>query len=245
MQSKSKLEIIGTVIAALALIGPASYLCLALFELGRLQYFDAPRDFINFGSFGIYPLLSKVFPVAVPMLLIAGVFGTAYAAQGRVRFIRISVALGMCCSLLSIYSATSAWKWGFGIAMAVCALPGLLLNQHVPEVGNSEDEQPAVPEHPALLSAKRLRQAVYWLPALALFAWVFAAAGTRDAESQKEFWTSEKGVIIGFYGENLLLMSTSGNGVASDFQVIKLEEAGTLTLKPLGPDIRKNSRQTN
>jgi len=243
MFNKSKLEIVGTIIAALALIGPFAYLCLALFELGRLHYFNAPTDFISLGNFGIYPLLSKVIPVVMPMLMIMGVFVSAYTARGKVRVIRICAALGMMFSLLSVYSATSFWKWGFGIAMVLCILPGLLLDQNIPDVGNTVPEEKPIPEHVSIVSANRLRRSVIWLIPIALFSWVLHAAGMRDAESQKDFWMAEKGVIVGFYGETALLMEMDGQAITANFEIIKLEDAGKLVLKPLGPDIGKKIKQ--
>ncbi|KPY88920.1 hypothetical protein RA263_26885 [Pseudomonas syringae pv. tagetis] len=239
MQNKSKLEIAGTLIAAVALVGPICYLCLALFELGRLDYFDAPRDFISFGSFGIYQMLSKLFPVAVMMLPTIGMFVIAFTVKGKMRFVRISAGLGMTLCMLSIYSASDAWKWGFGAAMFLCIIPGLLINYSAPDVGNLEDEIEPEPENPVFSSARRLRSSFFCAIPLCVFAWIFAAAGARDAESQKEFWESKEGVIIGFYGENVLLMPRHGATFGSDFKVIKLENAGELVLKTLGPDIKK------
>ncbi|WP_434558035.1 hypothetical protein [Pseudomonas sp. Z4-20] len=222
---KIGVDLLTTLIAAFALLGPALYVMAACFEFGRLSYYRAPVGFIQFGSIGIFDVLSGSGSYAIYGLMIFFGFVFLLAARGRRRIVVASALVSM--NAILMLSNTSQIKWqiflglttlvGFLVALFGNAMPG-------DHAVLSEDDAAAEAPITEVSIANLVMKILSVVAALIAWGFVLVSAGTSSAERQRIYWANGEELVLGFYGESVLTTSYINGEFGQSFKIQKLDE---------------------
>ncbi|AXI61612.1 hypothetical protein DLD99_14390 [Pseudomonas kribbensis] len=154
-------------LSAAALLGPLAYILFAFHEMGRLEYFDAPIDFLQMSSFGILPVVTTVYPGILCTFLVVGLLSGVRFARGGQRQVLIIAACTYVSMILYYLSLTLIWQLVFGIASVIGASAAIFMNRHMPDIGNEEMDPEKDPQSKELKHYSTMKN----------FALIFAGAG--------------------------------------------------------------------
>jgi hypothetical protein len=228
---KIGVELLTTLIAALALLGPVLYVMAACFEFGRLSYYQAPVGFVQFGSIGIFDVLSGSGGYAFYGLLILLGFIFLLAARGRRRVVVGACIIGMIAILMATNSSQLKWQ----IALGVIAMLGFLVALFTNAAAGDHEILPAIAANEApineLAIAHLVTKFIFCLAFLVAWGFVLVSAGMSSAERQKVYWSAGDELVLGFYGENVLTTTYANGGFGGSFRFQKLDEFSKPGLK--------------
>lgn len=223
-------------LSAAALLGPMAYILFAFYEMGRLTFFGAPIEFLQISSFGILPVVMTVYPaIVVTFVIVSLVSGVQFAAPRR-KIILVGVAFTYAALVFYNLSMTPAWRWIFGISIALGIVVALGVKQYTVEFGNEIVADVADPLHQSQRHFYSTTRYIYFLCGAALFLFCFSAAGKKDAATTEYYWVTGGYVVIGFYGDQVLIGERSGLEVGPKFRLAELKSLeGSLTQLRVGP----------
>ncbi|NWE18048.1 hypothetical protein [Pseudomonas sp. P7548] len=215
-------------LSATATLGPLAYILFAFYEMGRLNFFGAPVEFLQMSSFGIIPVVTTVYPAIVLTFVMISIVSGVHFATPRGKIILVAAAFTYAALIFFNLSMTPTWRWVFGIAAAVGGLAALGVKKFEVVVSDDFDK-----------SAQHLYQTsryTYCLCGFIVFAMCFSAAGNKNAASDEYYWVTGDNVVLGFYGDQVLIGERRGSEVGPKFRVAELKSLeGSLTQLRVGP----------
>ncbi|WP_458368725.1 hypothetical protein [Pseudomonas mandelii] len=224
------------IFSAAALLGPLAYILFAFHEQGRLSYFGAPVDFMQISSFGIVPVITTIYPwMIVTFLVFSFLSGVRFSVPGQ-KVVLIAGAVTYISICLFYVSLTPVWKWMFGVIGGVGAIVAISKNNHVPGFGNEAIKAEPEPQHMYLRHIASVKLYFFALAGIAIFVMFFSALGKREAAAQQFYWILNDGVVLGFYGDQVLIGDRNGYEVGPRFRFVELKSIqGSLNLLRVGP----------
>ncbi|MBS7440277.1 hypothetical protein KID96_23410 [Pseudomonas syringae] len=210
---------ISIALSIVAILGPVSYMLYAFYEIGRLGYFRAPIEFMQLSSFGVMPVIEAVHPGIIFTAIIWTFFGGMRYRTGAGQLASVFAVIGYCFLAISGLSIDERYTFGFGIAGVCAILIALLIPTSVPELGNEEDPIPPLPVPAANKYSDSIRKWILILAAVAVFIGGNIAAGSKKAKQQDEYWIVKNEVVLGFYGDMVLLGELNGKQVGPNFKI--------------------------
>lgn len=231
-----ELSIFTTLVSLVAVLGPFSYGVLALYEIGRLGYFNAPADFLQLGSFGFADVISKAYPSVIPLMMVVALAARFIWLRGIHLAYAAVHALGMISILLVYLVGTPSWR----IFWAVLAFTIVLfcIFKGAPPLAELGNE----PDQPAKL--KETRDDKFWritrrMPFIFLIVfmlgWMISAYGAKAAQLEVYYWCTKEEVVLGFYGDNALTTRLQNGNVGHTFAVRDIKTLSDLSYQKIGP----------
>lgn len=223
-------------LSATALLGPLAYILFAFYEMGRLSFFGAPIEFLQISSFGILPVVLTVYPAIFVTFLVVGLLSGVRIATPSRQIVLVAVAFIYASLVFFSLSITTFWRWFFGVSTALGLIVALLVEQHTPDFGNEVDQGKADPQHASINHFYVICRYILLLAGAAFFLWCFSLAGKKDAAITEYYWVTGSEVVIGFYGDHVLLGERRGAEVGPRFRVAELKSLkGSLMQLSVGP----------
>ena len=223
-------------LSAAALLGPLAYILFAFYEMGRLSFFGAPIEFLQISSFGILPVVLTVYPAMFVTFLIVALLSGVQFATPRRQIVLVAVAFTYVSMVFFSLSMTPLWRWIFGLSTALGIGVALIIKAHTPDFGNEVERVQADPQHASTRHFFAITRYIFVLSGAAVFLLCFSAAGKKDAATTEYYWVTGSNVVIGFYGDHVLLGERRGLEVGPKFRVAELKSLeGSLTQLQVGP----------
>lgn len=233
---KFELSIFTALVSLVAVLGPFSYGVLALYEIGRLGYFNAPVDFLQLGSFGFADVILKVYPSVIPMAAIVALTTRFTWLKGIHRAYAVVHAIGMLSLLLVYLVSNPNWKIVWGCSAAAAVLFCLIKSPPPPpEFGNELEESPKSLETRDDKFWRIARRAPFIILIAGILAWMISAYGAKDAELETYYWCTKSEIVLGFYGDNALMASLQDGNVGSTFSIRDIKTLSDLSYQKIGP----------
>ena len=210
---------ISVALSIVALLGPISYVLYAFYESGRLGYFRAPIEFMQLSSFGVMPVIEAVHLGIVFTAIIWSFFGGMRYRTGSGQLAVVFALVGYCCLAICALSIDECYQIGFGVAGGCAFFIAILIPTSVPEVGNEQDLIPPLPVPAFVRYSNSIQKWIFILCAIAVFIGGNIAAGSKKAKLQDEYWVVKTEVVLGFYGDKVLLGELNGRQVGPNFRI--------------------------
>lgn len=222
---KIGVDLLTTLIAAFALLGPALYVMAACFEFGRLSYYQAPVGFVQFGSIGIFDVLSGAGGYAVYGLMILFSIVFFLAGSGRRRVVVGAAIISMNAILLVTNSSQLKWQLTLG-AVAVIAFAVALFTNAPPSKQEILPDIDAASEAPIdeLSVANSVMKLMLCIALFVAWGFVLVSAGMSSAERQRIYWSVGNELVLGFYGENVLTTTYMNGEFGGSYRFQKLDD---------------------
>lgn len=223
-------------VSAAALLGPLAYILFAFHEQGRLSYFGAPFDFLQISSFGILPVTTTIYPwILVTFMVFSLVSMVRFSAPGH-QVVLIAAAFAYVTAVLFYVSLTLLWQSIFACLTALGLGVAIFKNPHFPGLGNEISKPPLEPQHISIKHFAQVKRYVLALGGVAIFVFIFTALGKKEAATQEFYWKTQDGVVLGFYGEQVLIGELRGYEVGPEFRFVELKSIqGSMKLLRMGP----------
>ncbi|CRM61965.1 hypothetical protein [Pseudomonas sp. 35 E 8] len=233
MQDGKKL--VTFILSAAAVLGPLAYVLFAFYEMGRLIFFGAPIEFLQISSFGILPVVKTVYPaIMVTFLMVVIISGVQFASPRR-KVILGAAAFTYGALILFNLSMTPMWRWIFGVFIFIGIFSALVIKQFTIEFTNDlgqDDEK----EQQFIKNFHATSRYIYYLCGAAFFLLCFSAAGSKYASTNDYYWVTGDYVVLGFYGDQVLIGERHGFEVGPKFRVAELKSLeGSLMQLRVGP----------
>jgi len=233
---KFEVSVFTTLVSLVAVLGPFSYGVLALYEIGRLGYFNAPVDFLQLGSFGFADVILKAYPSVIPMTAVVALSVRFLWLKGIHRAYAALHIAGLFALLLITLVNGAGWKI-FWVCVATVAVLFLLIKSPPasPELGNElqEDARPVETRDQKFWRIARL------CPALALIVfilgWMVSAYGAKNAELETFYWCTKDEVILGFYGDKALTSKLQNGDIGHTFSIRDVKTLTEMSYQKIGP----------
>lgn len=233
---KFELSIFTTLVSLVAVLGPFSYGVLALYEIGRLGYFNAPVEFLQLGSFGFTDVILKVYPSVIPIIAVVALASRFLWLKGVHLAYAVVHAIGMLSLLLVYLVSTPSWKvlWG---CLAAAAIVFYLVKSPppLPELGNEIEERARPVETRDEIFWRTARRTPFLIVIAAILAWMISAYGAKDAELETYYWCTKGEVVLGFYGDKALMAHLEDGNVGSTFAIRDIKKLSELSYQKIGP----------
>lgn len=225
-----------TLVSVVTVLGPFSYAVLGMYEIGRLDYFGAPFDFMQLGSFGIADVILKAYPVALPICACLVFAYRVTWLSGPHRLFAIIHTVLMFSLLIVGVVINPKWKMAWG---CVAVLTGLYCFFKGPpehsEPGNEIERAAPIIETRDQRFWRRARR----VPAFGLFTlvlmWLVSAYGAKEAQTQTYYWHAEGEVVLGFYGDKALTAKFQDGILEKVFYIRNVQDLKGLRRFKLGP----------
>ncbi|WP_146116073.1 MULTISPECIES: hypothetical protein [Pseudomonas] len=225
-----------TLVSLVAVLGPFSYGVLALYEIGRLGYFNAPVDFLQLGSFGFADVILKVYPAVMPMAAVIALAFRFLWLKGIHRAYAAVHSVGMLSLLLVYLVSTPSWKVFWGVIGFAAVLFCVFKNPPLlPDFGNEQED--AV-KHLETRDEKfwRIMQVTPFVIVIALIlGWMISAYGAKAAEEQTYYWCIKGEVVLGFYGDKAVTAQLVEGNVGHTFSIKDIKTLSELSYQKIGP----------
>jgi len=223
-------------LSAAALLGPLAYILFAFHEMGRLNFFEAPIEFLQISSFGILPVILTVYPAIVITFIVLSIVSGIKVAAPRPKVILAALAFTIIALILFSLSMTSFWRWIFNICIGLGVFIALAVKEVKVEFGSEADRSDANPNRQFLMHLQTASRNIIFLCGASVFLWCFWAVGKKDAATAEYYWVTGGDVVIGFYGDQVLLGERRGLEVGPKFRLVELKSLeGSLTRLRVGP----------
>ncbi|MCQ2999746.1 hypothetical protein NLO98_08250 [Pseudomonas syringae] len=233
---KFELSIFATLVSLVAVLGPFSYGVLALYEIGRLGYFDAPIDFLQLGSFGFADVILKVYPSVIPMTAVIALVTRFSWLNGIHRAYAVVHAIGMLSLLLAYLVSNPNWKIFWGCSAAVAVLFCIFKTPPpLPELGNEQEKAEKPVESRDEKFWRTARRMPFIILIAAVLAWMVSAYGAKDAELEVYYWCTRDEVVLGFYGDKVLTAKLQDGKVGHTFSIRDIKTMSDLSYQKIGP----------
>lgn len=233
---KFELSVFTTLVSLVAVLGPFSYGVLALYEIGRLGYFNAPVDFLQLGSFGFSDVILKAYPSVIPMVAVAALSVRFLWLKGIHRAYAVLHIVGLFALLLITLVNGSAWKI-FWVCVAAIAILFLLIKgpPAPPEMGNESEED----SKPLETKDQKFWRIAQWCPALMIIVfvlgWMVSAYGAKNAELETYYWCTKDEVVLGFYGDKVLTSKLQNGDIGHTFSIRDVKTLTEMSYQKIGP----------
>ncbi|MDT3230909.1 hypothetical protein [Pseudomonas sp. rhizo25] len=233
---KFELSVFTTLVSLVAVLGPFSYGVLALYEIGRLGYFNAPVDFLQLGSFGFADVILKAYPSVIPMAAVVALSVRFLWLKGVHRAYAVLHIVGLFALLLINLVNGAGWKT-FWICVAAVSILFLLIKNPpaLPETGNESQEGSRQVE----TRDQKFWRIARWCPALAfivfILGWMVSAYGAKNAELETYYWCTKDEVVLGFYGDKVLTSKLQNGDVGHTFSIRDVKTLTEISYQKIGP----------
>ncbi|MFJ4055795.1 hypothetical protein ACIPZC_20400 [Pseudomonas sp. NPDC089743] len=233
---KFELSIFTTLVSLVAVLGPFSYGVLALYEVGRLGYFNAPVDFLQLGSFGFADVILKVYPSVIPMVAVIALTTRFVWLKGIHRAYAVVHTVGMLSLLLVYLVSNPYWKVFWGGLAFIAVLFILFKNPpSPPELGNEQEEVARPLETRDEKFWRVARMAPFMILIVVILAWMISAYGAKGAELEAFYWCTKDEVVLGFYGDKALTTKLTDGKVGHTFSIRDVKTLRDLSYQKIGP----------
>ncbi|MEW5697655.1 hypothetical protein [Pseudomonas synxantha] len=233
---KFELSVFTTLVSLVAVLGPFSYGVLALYEIGRLGYFNAPVDFLQLGSFGFADVILKAYPSVIPMAAVVALSVRFLWLKGVHRAYAVLHIVGLFALLLINLVNGAGWKT-FWICVAAVSILFLLIKNPpaLPETGNESQEGSRQVE----TRDQKFWRIARWCPALAfivfILGWMVSAYGAKNAELETYYWCTKDEVVLGIYGDKVLTSKLQNGDVGHTFSIRDVKTLTEISYQKIGP----------
>lgn len=233
---KIEVSVFTTLVSLVAVLGPFSYGVLALYEIGRLGYFNAPVDFLQLGSFGFADVILKAYPSVIPMAAVVALSVRFLWLKGIHRAYAVLHIVGLFALLLINLVNGAGWKL-FWICVAAVSILFLLIKgpPALPETGNELQEGSIQVE----TSDQKFWRIARWCPALAfivfILGWMVSAYGAKNAELETYYWCTKDEVVLGFYGDKVLTSKLHNGDIGHTFSIRDVKTLAEMSYQKIGP----------
>ncbi|MBD9443084.1 hypothetical protein [Pseudomonas sp. PDM04] len=233
---KFETPVFTTLVSLVAVLGPFSYGVLALYEIGRLGYFNAPVDFLQLGSFGFADVILKAYPSVIPMAAVVALSLRFLWLKGIHRAYAALHIVGLFALLLITLVNSAGWKI-FWICVAAVAVLFLLIKSPPapPEMGNEPQDN----ARPVETRDQRFWRIARLCPPLAfivfIFGWMVSAYGAKNAELEAFYWCTKDEVVLGFYGDKALTSKLQNGDIGHTFSIRDVKTLTELSYQKIGP----------
>lgn len=186
---KFEVSVFTTLVSIVAVLGPFSYGVLALYEIGRLGYFNAPVDFLQLGSFGFADVILKAYPSVIPMAAVVALSMRFLWLKGVHRAYAALHIIGLFALLLITLVNGAGWKIFFVCVAAVSVIFLLIKSPPTPpDLGNElqDDERPVETKDQKFWRIARLCPALTLI--VFILGWMVSAYGAKNAELEAYYW---------------------------------------------------------
>jgi len=233
---KIDVSIVSTMVSIAAILGPFSYAVLAIYEMGRLSYFNAPVEFIQLTSFGFSDVIRTVWPMLIPIIAMIALSMRITWMQGIHRVYAVVNTVALVAILMIGVVTNSYWK-GAWIVVAFAAAGFMLLKNmpSPPDIGNEVELEPKPKETRDQTFWRRARMAPYAGVAILFLGWMIWAYGSKDSETQSYYWVANDEVILGFYGDKALTSKFVESTVGRSFSIKEVKDLRDISYQKIGP----------
>lgn len=223
-------------LSAAALLGPLAYLLFAFHEMGRLNYFEAPTEFMQLSSFGILPVITTVYPAIFFTFLVVGLLSGVPIASSNQKIVLVIASCTYIAMVLFYLSLTAIWQWVFGVAIALGFIAMIAIPRHTPDYGNEKPDLAGDPQPAELRHYSFLKKCMIILSGVVLVLPVFASLGKKEAVTQEHYWVLGNEVVMGFYGDLALIAERRNQEVGPRFRFVELKSMNSLmSFQRIGP----------
>ena len=228
--------IVTYLVSAAAMLGPLAYILFAFHEFGRLTYFGAPIDFLQISSFGIIPVVTTIYPgMLITFMVLALCSGVRFSSPSQ-QVALVACAITYAAGVFFYLSTSPLWMWLFGSTSFIGFLVVVFMKRHTPDLGNDAISFKGDPQHPSIKHYETIRRYLFVFIGAAIFCFIYATAGEKDAATRDFYWVMGNDVVIGFYGDQALLGELRGSEVGPKFRLVGLKVLeGTMTKLQVGP----------
>lgn len=233
---KFELSIFTTLVSLIAVLGPFSYGVLALYEIGRLGYFNAPIDFLQLGSFGFADVILKVYPSVIPMIAVLALTIRFTWLKGIHRAYAVVHTIGMLSILLVYLVSNPNWKVFWAILAVIAVLFIIFKSPPTPpEIGNEQEEAAKPLETRDEKFWRTARRMPFVILIVMILAWMISAYGAKGAELETYYWCTKGEVVLGFYGDKALTAQLRNGKVGHTFSIRDVKTLTELSYQKIGP----------
>ncbi|QEO79857.1 hypothetical protein [Pseudomonas brassicacearum] len=233
---KFEISLFTTLVSLVAVLGPFSYGVLALYEIGRLGYFNAPVDFLQLGSFGFADVILKAYPSVIPMTAVVALSIRFLWLRGVHRAYAAVHITGLFALLLITLVNGTGWKIAWS-CVAAAAVIFLLVKTPPPspEIGNDtqDDARPIETSDQKFWRIARLCPALVLI--VAILGWMVSAYGAKNAELETFYWCTKDEVILGFYGDKALTSKLQNGDIGHTFSIRDVKTLTEMSYQKIGP----------
>lgn len=233
---KFEVSVFTTLVSLVAVLGPFSYGILALYEIGRLGYFNAPVDFLQLGSFGFADVILKVYPTVIPMAAVVALSMRFLWLKGIHRAYAVLHIVGLFALLLITLVNGTGWKI-FWICVAAVAVLFILIKSPPapPERGNEvlEDSRPVETRDQKFWRVAQLCPVL--MIVVFILGWMVSAYGAKNAELETYYWCTKDEVVLGFYGDKVLTTKLQNGDVGHTFSIRDVKTLTEMSYQKIGP----------
>lgn len=235
-ERKFELPVFTTLVSLIAVLGPFSYGVLALYEIGRLGYFNAPVDFLQLGSFGFADVILKVYPSVIPMIAVIALAFRFLWLKGIHRAYAVVHSVGMLSILLAYLVGTPGWKVFWGCVGAIAVLFCVFKNPpSLPDIGNEQEDAAKPLETRDEKFWRIARVAPFVIVIAVVLGWMISAYGAKAAEIDTYYWCTKGEVVLGFYGDKALTAQLTDGNVGHTFSIKDIKTLSDLSYQKIGP----------
>ena len=233
---KFEVPVSTTLVSLVAVLGPISYGVLALYEIGRLGYFNAPVDFLQLGSFGFADVILKAYPSVIPLAAVVALsFRFLWLKGIHLAYAALHI-IGLLALLLITLVNGTGWKI-FWVCVAAFSVLFILIKSPPapPELGNELQEDARSVE----TRDQRFWRIARLFPALTLIVlilgWMVSAYGAKNAELEMYYWCTKDEVVLGFYGDKALTSKLVNGDIGHAFSIRDVKTLTELSYQKIGP----------
>jgi hypothetical protein len=233
---KFEVSVFTTLVSIVAVLGPFSYGVLALYEIGRLGYFNAPVDFLQLGSFGFADVILKAYPSVIPMAAVVALSMRFLWLKGVHRAYAALHIIGLFALLLITLVNGAGWKIFFVCVAAVSVIFLLIKSPPTPpDLGNElqDDERPVETRDQKFWRIARLCPALTLI--VFILGWMVSAYGAKNAELEAYYWCTKDEVVLGFYGDKALTSKLMNGDVGHTFSIRDVKTLTEMSYQKIGP----------
>lgn len=233
---KIDVSVVSALVSIAAILGPFSYGVLAIYEMGRLSYFNAPVEFIQLTSFGFSDVIGTVWPMLIPIIAVIALSMRITWMQGIHRVYAVVNTVALVAILMIGVVTNSYWKLGWMVVAFAAAGFMLLKNMPLPpDIGNEIEPEPGPQETRDQTFWRRARKAPFVAVAIMFLGWMIWAYGSKDSETQSYYWVTTDEVILGFYGDKALTSKLVESTVGRSFSIRDVKDLREISYQKVGP----------
>lgn len=235
-EKKFELPVFTTLVSLIAVLGPFSYGVLALYEIGRLGYFNAPVDFLQLGSFGFADVILKVYPSVIPMIAVIALAFRFSWLKGIHRAYAVVHSVGMLSLLLVYLVSIPNWRIFWGCIAAVAVLFCVFKNPPPPPDFGNEQKDAVKPLETRDEKFWRIARVTPFVIVIAgVLGWMVSAYGAKAAELETYYWCVKGEVVLGFYGDKALTAQLKDGNIGHTFSIKDIKTLSDLSYQKIGP----------
>ncbi|KPA95391.1 hypothetical protein PF70_04577 [Pseudomonas asplenii] len=233
---KFEISVFTTLVSVIAVLGPFSYGVLAIYEIGRLGYFNAPVDFLQLGSFGFADVILRAYPSVLPMAAVAALSIRFLWLKGIHRAYAVVHITALFALLLINLGNSTEWKFAWGGIAALAVLFLLFKTPPQPaEIGNEIQQEARAAE----TSDQKFWRLAKLTPILSviifILGWMVSAYGAKSAELQSFYWCTKDEVVLGFYGDKVLTAKLLNGDIGPTFSIRDVKTLADMSYQKIGP----------